>query len=114
MSGARQAGATSLGMQSENFGYSSVRLRRIKKLQFGVVNPNELVRVAVWPRNLDNDENDDDDDGGVSSSNSLFFFGYGHCQFTKKIINDTYEETIQCYTGPYCEWTENPRRCDTI
>ena len=42
---ARQAGATSLGMQSENFGYSSVRLRRIKKLQFGVVNPNELVRL---------------------------------------------------------------------
>jgi hypothetical protein len=31
-------------MQSENFGYSNVRLRRIKKLQFGVVNPNELVR----------------------------------------------------------------------
>jgi hypothetical protein len=41
---ASQAGATSLGMQSENFGYSRVRLRRIKKLQFGVVNPNELVR----------------------------------------------------------------------
>ncbi len=44
---AQQAGATSLGMQSENFGYSRVRLRRIKKLQFGVVNPNELVRVAI-------------------------------------------------------------------
>lgn len=44
---ARQAGATSLGMQSENFGYSRVRLRRIKKLQFGVVNPNELVRILV-------------------------------------------------------------------
>ena len=42
---AQQAGATSLGMQSENFGYSRVRLRRIKKLQFGVVNPNELVRL---------------------------------------------------------------------
>jgi hypothetical protein len=42
---AHQAGATSLGMQSENFGYSRVRLRRIKKLQFGVVNPNELVRI---------------------------------------------------------------------
>lgn len=41
---ARQAGATSLGMESANFGYSRVRLRRIKKLQFGVVNPNELVR----------------------------------------------------------------------
>jgi hypothetical protein len=39
----KTAGATSLGMQSENFGYSRVRLRRIKKLQFGVVNPNELV-----------------------------------------------------------------------
>jgi hypothetical protein len=42
---AHQAGATSLGMQSENFGFSRVRLRRIKKLQFGVVNPNELVGV---------------------------------------------------------------------
>jgi hypothetical protein len=41
---AEKVGATSLGMQSENFGYSNVRLRRIKKLQFGVVNPNELVR----------------------------------------------------------------------
>ena len=55
MSGARQAGASSLSMQSENFGYSRVRLRRIKKLQFGVVNPNELVRAhhswhcCVWP-----------------------------------------------------------------
>ena len=47
---ARQAGATSLGMQSENFGYSSVRLRRIKKLQFGVVNPNELVCFACNAR----------------------------------------------------------------
>eukprot|EP00526_Cylindrotheca_closterium_P003203 CAMPEP_0113639728 /NCGR_PEP_ID=MMETSP0017_2-20120614/20848_1 /TAXON_ID=2856 /ORGANISM="Cylindrotheca closterium" /LENGTH=1628 /DNA_ID=CAMNT_0000550969 /DNA_START=136 /DNA_END=5019 /DNA_ORIENTATION=+ /assembly_acc=CAM_ASM_000147 len=44
---ARQAGATSLGMQSENFGYSRVRLRRIKKLQFGVVNPNELRQYSV-------------------------------------------------------------------
>lgn len=40
---AQQAGATSLGMESVNYGYSRVRLRRIKKLQFGVVNPNELV-----------------------------------------------------------------------
>jgi len=47
MSAARQAGATSLGMQSENFGYSRVRLRRIKKLQFGVVNPNELRQYSV-------------------------------------------------------------------
>lgn len=52
MSAARQAGATSLGMQSENFGYSSVRLRRIKKLQFGVVNPNELVGVGRLCPNL--------------------------------------------------------------
>ena len=37
-------GSTSLGMASENFGFSRVRLRRIKKLQFGVINPNELVR----------------------------------------------------------------------
>lgn len=36
-------GATSLTQQSENFGYSAVRLRRIVKLQFGIVNPNELV-----------------------------------------------------------------------
>ena len=38
------AGATSFGMASENFGYSAVRLKRVKKLQFGVINPDELVR----------------------------------------------------------------------
>lgn len=38
-----KAGATSFGMTSENFGYSAVRLKRVKKLQFGVVNPDELV-----------------------------------------------------------------------
>jgi DNA-directed RNA polymerase II subunit RPB1 len=43
--GARQAGATTLTQQSENFGYSAVRLRRIVRLQFGVVNPAELVRL---------------------------------------------------------------------
>jgi hypothetical protein len=37
-------GATTLSMTSENFGHSSVRLRRVKKLQFGVTNPHELVR----------------------------------------------------------------------
>jgi hypothetical protein len=36
-------GASALSMASENFGYSNVRLRRVKKLQFGVVNPHELV-----------------------------------------------------------------------
>jgi hypothetical protein len=45
---AHQAGATSLTQSSENFGYSAVRLRRIAKLQFGIVNPNELVRSASW------------------------------------------------------------------
>lgn len=44
---AKQAGAASLGMASENFGYSRVRLRRVKKLQFGVVDPNELVSVKA-------------------------------------------------------------------
>jgi hypothetical protein len=41
---ARAVGATSLTQQSENFGYSTVRLRRINKLQFGIVNPIDLVR----------------------------------------------------------------------
>jgi hypothetical protein len=40
---ANKTGATSLGMTSENFGYSRVRLRRVKQLQFGLVDPNELV-----------------------------------------------------------------------
>ena len=40
---ANKTGATSLGMASENFGYSRVRLRRVKQLQFGLVDPNELV-----------------------------------------------------------------------
>mmetsp|Transcript_30765 Transcript_30765/g.55730 ORF Transcript_30765/g.55730 Transcript_30765/m.55730 type:complete len:1711 (+) Transcript_30765:43-5175(+) len=44
---AHQAGAASLGMASENFGYSRVRLRRVKKLQFGVVNPHELKEASV-------------------------------------------------------------------
>eukprot|EP00536_Pseudo-nitzschia_multiseries_P015005 jgi/Psemu1/262607/estExt_Genewise1Plus.C_8030002 len=44
---AKQAGAASLGMASENFGYSRVRLRRVKKLQFGVVDPNELRQYSV-------------------------------------------------------------------
>jgi hypothetical protein len=44
--GARQAGATSLTQNSENFGYSRMRLRRIAKLQFGIVNPIELVRFC--------------------------------------------------------------------
>ncbi len=44
---AKQAGAASLGMASENFGYSRVRLRRVKKLQFGVVDPNELVSAKA-------------------------------------------------------------------
>ena len=44
---AKQAGAASLGMASENLGYSRVRLRRVKKLQFGVVDPNELVSCCV-------------------------------------------------------------------
>jgi hypothetical protein len=44
MSAANKAGATSLTQNSENFGYSRVRLRRIAKLQFGIINPNELVR----------------------------------------------------------------------
>eukprot|EP00567_Pseudictyota_dubia_P008672 CAMPEP_0197446890 /NCGR_PEP_ID=MMETSP1175-20131217/11704_1 /TAXON_ID=1003142 /ORGANISM="Triceratium dubium, Strain CCMP147" /LENGTH=1752 /DNA_ID=CAMNT_0042978061 /DNA_START=220 /DNA_END=5478 /DNA_ORIENTATION=- len=34
-------------MASENFGYSNVRLRRVKKLQFGVVNPHELRQYSV-------------------------------------------------------------------
>lgn len=41
---ARAVGATSLTQQSENFGYSAVRLRRIVKIQFGIVNPTDLVR----------------------------------------------------------------------
>jgi len=40
-------GASSLGMTSENFGYSAVRLRRVKKLQFGVINPAELREYSV-------------------------------------------------------------------
>ena len=42
--GGNAGGAASLGMASENFGYSQMRLRRVKKLQFGIINPHELVR----------------------------------------------------------------------
>ena len=44
---AREAGAISLSQVSTNFGHSSVRLRRIKKLQFGVINPEELKQYSV-------------------------------------------------------------------
>lgn len=42
-----KAGATSFGQASENFGYSAVRLKRVKKLQFGVINPDELRQYSV-------------------------------------------------------------------
>jgi len=44
---ARSVGATSLSMASENFGFSASRLKRVKKLQFGVINPNELRQSSV-------------------------------------------------------------------
>ena len=47
---ARSVGATSLTQQSENFGYSAVRLRRIVKLQFGIINPTDLVRLFLLER----------------------------------------------------------------
>jgi hypothetical protein len=43
---AHAAGATSLTQGSENFGYSAVRLRRIRRLQFGIIDPAELVRYV--------------------------------------------------------------------
>ena len=43
-------GASALSMASENFGHSAARLRRVKKLQFGVVNPHELVRFPLVVR----------------------------------------------------------------
>ena len=44
---ARDAGAVSLNQGSTNFGHSSARLRRIKKLQFGIINPEELKQYSV-------------------------------------------------------------------
>ena len=44
---AREAGAISLSQASTNFGHSSARLRRIKKLQFGIINPDELRQYSV-------------------------------------------------------------------
>ena len=43
-------GASALSMASENFGHSAARLRRVKKLQFGVTNPHELVRFPLVVR----------------------------------------------------------------
>ena len=42
-----QAGSLSLTQTSTNFGHSSARLRRIKKLQFGIINPEELRQYSV-------------------------------------------------------------------
>lgn len=47
MAGGRSGNATTLTQGSENFGYSAVRLRRIVKLQFGIINPNELRQASV-------------------------------------------------------------------
>lgn len=44
---AREAGAISLSQASTNFGHSTARLRRIKKLQFGIINPEELKQYSV-------------------------------------------------------------------
>eukprot|EP00580_Thalassiosira_gravida_P018881 CAMPEP_0201660330 /NCGR_PEP_ID=MMETSP0494-20130426/2988_1 /ASSEMBLY_ACC=CAM_ASM_000839 /TAXON_ID=420259 /ORGANISM="Thalassiosira gravida, Strain GMp14c1" /LENGTH=1751 /DNA_ID=CAMNT_0048138163 /DNA_START=124 /DNA_END=5379 /DNA_ORIENTATION=- len=44
---AREAGAISLSQASTNFGHSTARLRRIKKLQFGIINPDELRQYSV-------------------------------------------------------------------
>ncbi|KAL3809055.1 LOW QUALITY PROTEIN: hypothetical protein ACHAXA_001717, partial [Cyclostephanos tholiformis] len=44
---ARDAGAISLNQGSTNFGHSSAHLRRIKKLQFGIINPEELKQYSV-------------------------------------------------------------------
>lgn len=44
---AREAGAISLSQASTNFGHSTARLRRIKKLQFGIINPEELRQYSV-------------------------------------------------------------------
>ncbi|KAL9179832.1 LOW QUALITY PROTEIN: hypothetical protein ACHAXT_007802 [Thalassiosira profunda] len=44
---AREAGAISLSQASTNFGHSAARLRRIKKLQFGIINPEELRQYSV-------------------------------------------------------------------
>ena len=37
----------SLSQASTNFGHSTARLRRIKKLQFGIINPEELRQYSV-------------------------------------------------------------------
>lgn len=44
---AREAGAISLSQVSTNFGHSTARLRRIKKIQFGIINPEELKQYSV-------------------------------------------------------------------
>jgi hypothetical protein len=41
------SGAMSLTQSSENFNYSRVRLRRIQRMQFGIINPHELVSRVV-------------------------------------------------------------------
>ena len=44
---AHEAGSLSLSQASTNFGHSTARLRRIKKLQFGIINPDELRQYSV-------------------------------------------------------------------
>ena len=47
MAQAQLGSAASFGMVSTNFGHSTVRLRRVKKLQFGITNPHELRQYSV-------------------------------------------------------------------
>ena len=118
---AKQAGAASLGMASENFGYSRVRLRRVKKLQFGVLDPNQLVSQTFatgfgygWP------------DGHQSQTNrcvltlfSIWFFVLLlsviwllvtlFCIRSIQLYFIAFPTTapMVSYTGNYCQWASD-------
>lgn len=91
---ANRTGASSLGMTSENFGYSRVRLRRVKKLQFGVVNPHELVRRTGLGRIL-----------------CITILSWRDKVLTLTWI-DT--ETILSHAGYYSEWAQDSSRNHSV
>ena len=109
----KTAGATSLGMQSENFGYSRVRLRRIKKLQFGVVNPNELVGTLCISY-------DDFTGSGTMRIMTVTFFalpGSAKCLLTPRpylVLLHRTLASVLCHTSHHGQRTQNTRGGNAI
>ena len=107
---ARQAGATTLTQQSENFGYSAVRLRRIAKLQFGIINPAELVCYVGWL--CCRVSSTTTTTWSATCRKDLFSTCYGCC--CCYCVMFTTAERIQRHASDYRQWSQSPCGCDAL